>query len=295
MGELANRCGLTDVFAAQLGSPSIPPTYQRGTKRLDYVLVSPSLLPHIRAAGYDPFGYRISSDHRGMYLDFETEALFQHHLSPLAPAAHRGFSSKTPGVVNAYVTAKMKYLQQHNFFSRLCNLMSHELPNHKPAEALDRDYQRAALHAAKKCSRKQRHPWSPQLASIWATLHYYRLLKSAHRTQVDLLPAIHKLKQKWSHFPHDIPFDLQVINEGYIETIQQLKAARQKAQELRDDSLSQKAELYAALDQKGKLKQSSALYEPRPNEESTRSFNIFVPTKKVLLESTSFAYQRTSQ
>lgn len=76
MGELAARCGLADVFAVRLGSPKTPATYQRGTKRFGYILVTPSLLPHIRAAGYDLFGYRISSDHRGMYLDFATEALF---------------------------------------------------------------------------------------------------------------------------------------------------------------------------------------------------------------------------
>lgn len=69
IGELAVRCGLADVFAVRLGTSEIPATYQRGTKRLDYVLATPSLLSRIRAAGYDPFGYRIPSDHRGMYID----------------------------------------------------------------------------------------------------------------------------------------------------------------------------------------------------------------------------------
>lgn len=95
MGELATRCGLADVFAIRLGSSDLPATYQRGTKRLDYVLATPLLVPSIIAAGYDPFSYRIPSDHRGMYIDLVTEALFRHQIPPLAPASRRELVSST--------------------------------------------------------------------------------------------------------------------------------------------------------------------------------------------------------
>ena len=254
IGSLATRCGLADVFAIRLGTPTLPATYQRGTKRLDFMLATPSLLTHIRAAGYDPFAYRIPSDHRGMYIDFSTDTLFRHKLPPLAPASRRDFSSKTPGVVDQYVTAKMLYLQDHNFFERLRTLMSHELPNHDLAESLDRDFQRASFHAARRCTSKRRLPWSPQLASIWASLHYYRLAKSALSSQVDLLPAIQRLQDKWPHLPQSIPIDVQEIHTGYKKAMRQLKDARQRAQELREEYLSKKADMYQAQDQMNKAK-----------------------------------------
>jgi exonuclease III len=91
--QLATNCGLVDLFSIRLGAQNLPATYQRGTRRIDFALVSPSLVSHVKAAGYDPFGYRIPSDHRGMYIDFETEALFQHAINPLAPAEKRDFLS----------------------------------------------------------------------------------------------------------------------------------------------------------------------------------------------------------
>lgn len=123
IGTLATTCGLADIFAVRLGSSEIPATYQRGSRRLDYALATPSLLSCILSAGYEPFGYRIPSDHRGSYIDFSTDALFKQTVSQLAPANSRGFSSKTPGVVNQYVTSKMQYLTDHRFFPRLQDLM----------------------------------------------------------------------------------------------------------------------------------------------------------------------------
>ena len=118
MDRLATACGLVDLFSVRLGSSTIPATYQRGTKRLDYILMSSTLLPHVKAAGYDPFGYRIPSDHRGMYVDFDTDGLLRQSNIPLAPVAARDFTTTSPGSVAKYVTAKMQYLNDHHFFER---------------------------------------------------------------------------------------------------------------------------------------------------------------------------------
>lgn len=73
MKQLATTCGLVDLFGTRLGTTDSPPTYQRGNKRLDYILMSPSLISAVKAAGYDPYGYRIPSDHRAMYVDLSTD------------------------------------------------------------------------------------------------------------------------------------------------------------------------------------------------------------------------------
>ena len=252
--QIAMTCGLVDLFGIRLGSNNIPSTYQRGTRRLDYALISPSLLQHVRAAGYDPFGYRIPTDHRGLYLDLASDTLFSQDIIPLAPATKRDFTSTSPGTVVKYVTAKMAYLDGHNFFDRLHNLNTLDQPDPILAESLDRDFQRASQHAARVCKKRQQPPWSPKLAAAWAELHFYRLARSAIVTTSTVTPAIVKLQEQWPTLPRDIPTDLAIITQGYKLAISQLKAARASAKALREDYLERKASLYAALEEQGKAK-----------------------------------------
>ena len=57
IGNLATGCGLVDAFSVRLGTSEHPNTYNRGTRRLDYALLSPALMANVKEAGYDPFDY----------------------------------------------------------------------------------------------------------------------------------------------------------------------------------------------------------------------------------------------
>ena len=96
MAALAAECGLIDLFSIRLSNADNPVTYQRGRKRLDYILMSPNLVHSVQAAGYDPFGYRIVSDHRGYFIDLEAERIFGSTPAQLASHQHRDFSSRDP-------------------------------------------------------------------------------------------------------------------------------------------------------------------------------------------------------
>ena len=252
--NLASACGLVDLFGVRLGSPHIPATYQRGTRRLDYALLSPSLLNHVKAAGYDPFSYRIPSDHRGFYLDVDTEAVFNQEIHPLASAKRRDFYATTPAIVRQYVSAKIKYLNEHQFFARLQNLMTTSEANHDCAESLDRDLQRAAVHAAKQCAPRPQPPWSPRLAQCWAKLQYYRLARSSLRTNINLRPAISKLQQQWPMLPQTIPTTLEEIEDGYKAALHQLRSIRHEAQAAREEHLHKRLEIYQVTDDKSRAK-----------------------------------------
>jgi hypothetical protein len=52
------------------------PTYVSGTTRIDYALATPHVAAACTSCGYEPFQYRFPGDHRGMFLDFNTNALF---------------------------------------------------------------------------------------------------------------------------------------------------------------------------------------------------------------------------
>jgi endonuclease/exonuclease/phosphatase family metal-dependent hydrolase len=254
MDRLATSCGLTDLFSVRTGSSILPATYQRGKTRIDYVLVSPELVPHVRAAGYEPFGYRIPSDHRGMFIDLDTEMLFRQNRNCIPNAGLRDFKSTAPEVIRKYVTAKIHYLNDHRFFERLTQLVDTQEPNHELAEALDRDMQRAAAHGARMVTRKTPTPWSPKLAEVWGEIHFYKLARTAATTQINCQPALLKLQNLWKNLPRDVPTVLGEIRQGYEQAIKKMKEIRQNAQQLREDFLLQQAALYTELQAKGKAK-----------------------------------------
>jgi hypothetical protein len=252
--NLATNCSLADVFSLRLSSPHVPATYQRGNRRIDFALISPSLIPLVRYAGYDPFGYRIPSDHRGFYIDFATDELLGQQLMPLASASRRDFDTSSPEVVHKYVTTKLRYLDDHQFFVRLRVLADSNEANHDLAESLDRDLQRASRHAANQCSRRPRPPWSPKLAQCWATLHFYRLARTQRKLDINLTPAISKLQNEWPMLPREIPVDDVQIKKGYDMAAASLKAIRLEAQLERDRYLQEKAATYAMTEDTDKAK-----------------------------------------
>jgi hypothetical protein len=70
---------LTDAHEHQHGTMYIS-TYTRGTRRLDYVFVTPRLVKHILRSGYESFHTRIASDHRGYFVDFDLAGFLDRQL-----------------------------------------------------------------------------------------------------------------------------------------------------------------------------------------------------------------------
>jgi exonuclease III len=204
--SLATECGLIDLFGARLGTTLAPNTYQRSQNRLDYALVSPHLLPTIKTAGYDPFGYRLASDHRGFYIDFDSQQLFSYQPSPLASIPKRDFHSKQPGVIHKYIVAATSHLESHNIEARLKDLLSLDHPNHRLAESIYTDLFAATKHASKKVKRKSLLPWSPTFSKAWSLLHYYKLGRSRLKNpRIDYDSAICAWQQRYPHLPPGFP------------------------------------------------------------------------------------------
>jgi hypothetical protein len=148
----------------------------------------------------------------------------------------------------------MAYLQDHQFFDRLEILAKSTNPNHELAESIDRDFTRAALHAAKRCAKKKRHPWSPLLAEAWAEIHFFRLAHSDSTTNANYKPALHHLQNRWPKLPRNIPIEPQEIKEHLQNAIAKLRRIKQQAQKAREDFLLQRAAIYKDIQEQGKSK-----------------------------------------
>ncbi|KAI2490979.1 hypothetical protein MHU86_23581 [Fragilaria crotonensis] len=92
MSKIAGQLGLLDIIASRHSSKP-PATYARGTKRLDYALASPLVGEALISAGYEEFNAHIVSDHRGFFLDFDTNLLFGSETQQLVSAEARDLSS----------------------------------------------------------------------------------------------------------------------------------------------------------------------------------------------------------
>jgi hypothetical protein len=73
--EITVECTWTSTQMALFGNetPGLTPPSKRILQSL--ILASPEVVTACTAAGYDPYNFRFSGEHRGMYLDLNTIAL----------------------------------------------------------------------------------------------------------------------------------------------------------------------------------------------------------------------------
>jgi hypothetical protein len=188
--------GMIDIIGHMHPSAMGVPTYLRGTTRLDFALISRDLIPSVQACGYLPFHSNFRSDHRFLFLDFDTQQLFGSLTSALSPATYREFTSKDSHAVAKYIRLKHKYLTEHNFFARLTILAALDVHDATLAETLDNVLTAASLYAATKCRRKRRDWWSVPLHQELERKSMIESMISGFRTNTDSSSAVKKRLQE---------------------------------------------------------------------------------------------------
>ena len=116
LAHLVTQCDLADPHANAHGTNGEPSTYSRGTKQLDYVFISPRILPFIQKYGIHPFHQVIFTDHRGLFLDMDLKDLLGGVLAQIQAPKARGVSSHTDKP-KVYAQALHKHLTDNNVFT----------------------------------------------------------------------------------------------------------------------------------------------------------------------------------
>ncbi len=154
-------CFVVDVYAARHGLEDEVPTHARGRKRLDYILMSPTLASHATRSGADPFNHRFFSDHPGIYVDLELEGLFDRNLPSLARPTYRDIRSGSPRLIRTYITELKQDITEHKIRERLDKLAKSR--DDALAEELDKAITDGMLLASAKCETAKRLPKSGKL------------------------------------------------------------------------------------------------------------------------------------
>eukprot|EP00980_Cylindrotheca_fusiformis_P009601 scaffold2123_cov96-Cylindrotheca_fusiformis.AAC.14 len=77
MASICASFQLVDAVTARHPTCYNTPTYNRGSRRLDYGLISATLLPLLRESGLNQFQEVSTSDHRAVFLQLDKHELFQ--------------------------------------------------------------------------------------------------------------------------------------------------------------------------------------------------------------------------
>jgi hypothetical protein len=93
---LAMTCGLIDILAIHHSERPFPPTYIRGKKHIDYMLLSASLQESVVRSGILPYCSIFAGDHRPYFLDLNANILFAGSTSPIAPVCYHSLQLSDP-------------------------------------------------------------------------------------------------------------------------------------------------------------------------------------------------------
>ena len=96
LSTLVNTCGLIDPLIIHHSMEKPPPTYSRGSNRIDYIFVSMGLQNSAIRSGILPYNHLFVSDHRPCFIDFESSLLFKDPTYKIDPPKRRGLQLSDP-------------------------------------------------------------------------------------------------------------------------------------------------------------------------------------------------------
>jgi hypothetical protein len=242
---LALICGEFDFFDVHdfhHGDSATTPTYIRGTKRLDYCLLSPYLAPFVRASGINRFYECYHSDHHAIFLDIDLKAYLGDILPMLARLDQR-FISMSSRHVTKFVSKVHSHLHANKVF--------HAFQEYRlDADLLDAPWRRAndldnmlgqALDTAERaCSSVPQHPWSANLHKASLKVRYWKTYLTARTTAVphnDILAAL--ATEIWPNGPPPAPSNTYVLKKVKKAAERSLKRLRRNADVKRNDFLQE--------------------------------------------------------
>jgi hypothetical protein len=202
ISSLAATCNLTDIHAHHHQGINDIATYARGTKRIDFILLSKNLIEKTTASGFLAFYDGIETDHRGSFVDFDADMLFKDKTPVLHTQAQRNLKSKKPQAVKQYKTELWKRLKNHNIEERSIKIRTQASQSPLPADfekelnSIANTIQEAMLQAEKTCTKCPIATYSKKLSDLNLTIKYWKTVKSGKKTGKNVSAQLNAMRQK---------------------------------------------------------------------------------------------------
>jgi hypothetical protein len=280
VSTIASECNLIDVHTSRHNESATTATYARGTKKIDYILMTPELLPLVRRSGMLPFYSGINSDHRGLFIDIDSKALFRGQIAELYYHHERILSSKFPKAVATYKTELWKQLKAHSIPQRSEAIQSNSEKGYRTSvEELNNianTVQAAMISAEKKCQKPPAPPYSEKLAALNKIIRYWKTVKSNLTTGRKVDTILDNLREKIPKSRHQLLVKTHAVNTHIRKAVDQYRRAVPNAVELRQEQIREWAEAAAQQGNKTMAQHFKAMV----NAEHTR--NTFKLLKSVI-------------
>ena len=188
---LSHKFSLVDVMSRHM--KETPPTRDPGSKTIDHVLVSTTIVGHIQDAQYLPFRFGVDSDHRAIVVDI-SEHIFE-KAPPESKGENRKLSSRKIHQARQYKTRMTEYLRNAKINQRLQiveGLYKRKLRRRaiRNLELVDRRLSAVMRKLEKEIKRHQRRLWSPEIRDAAKMLHYWQTHHRALRRGCVLHPQV---------------------------------------------------------------------------------------------------------
>ena len=159
--SIVHQLNMVDMMGAR-HQQDLPATYSRGHKCLDYGFATPTVRAALVSCGFEGFGHRFLSDHRGYFFDFDIHRLFETHIQPLSKVEPRLLHSTNARQATVYLRKLHAVLTSCNAYTRGDWLASQDTRHHF-AERLDSDILNASLVSERAIPYFQAPHWSKAL------------------------------------------------------------------------------------------------------------------------------------
>jgi hypothetical protein len=121
LASVCAKYSLYNVLDNIHGSCANVPTYIRGTRRLDYCLLSSNLQSDLKATCFNLFNKYAYSDHRALFVDFNLSHTLGKPNPAIVPPAKRFVSSRSNDVCE-FVSKMSSHLHENKVFHKFNEL-----------------------------------------------------------------------------------------------------------------------------------------------------------------------------
>ena len=120
---MAKELSLRNILQHKHNNKDLPRTYDRGTRCLDTILVSPNIdNKDVTKAGILPFYSITSSDNRPQYIDINMESLFEDTSMDLTKISNKRFTTKNIRKCEIYLKTLYQSFQEANIFNKVTKI-----------------------------------------------------------------------------------------------------------------------------------------------------------------------------
>jgi hypothetical protein len=246
MASVCTKFDLYDVLASHHPDADSQPTYIRGQKRLDYLLLSRTLRPSVQAVGMNRYHMLYHSDHRAPFLGLDKQSTFG-LPSPIARTSLRHIESNSQSVAK-FIQLVYAHLTENKVFHSFAEFLQDVDTADRPyiaADSIDRSIGHALSAAERKCAIPPRPPWSEKLHLASLQVRYWKTALSACTTRADVNDELIAIQAQIASQP-PVPSSPVAIQRQLSQATKLLRTVRKHAVLARRDFLLELKERIAS-------------------------------------------------